>query len=392
MGSFVYLDYNATAPIFPEAADAVREASLRFVGNPSSQHAAGRQARRALEDARERIGELLGARLGSRDGDRLVFTSGGTEANNLALYGIAAGLGDGAASASRERRALFSPAEHPSVANVGAALRRQGWKVDLLPLSPTGVIPTDGLDEWAKASVALVSVTMAPSETGVLQPIAELVAALGNDATIFHTDAVQVVGKEEVDFRRLGVDTFACAAHKFHGPLGIGALVLGPRAQLTPWMTGGAQQDGLRPGSETTALAIGMRCALELCTATAVEVRQRTAELRDRLERGLQQICPQLAVLGGGALRLPNTSNVSFPGLDRQALVMALDQQGIACSIGLACASGAPQRSATHQAMGLSDAIQQGAVRFSLGRYTTTTEIDDALCRISLVYKRLRRD
>jgi cysteine desulfurase len=386
----IYLDHNATAPLFPEVADAIREAALRYPGNPSSQHRWGRAARQALEEARDALAEMLGAKVGE---DRILFTSGGTEANNLALFGLAASQ----QPAAQPGRAIISPMEHSSVAAAAERLRLRGWRVDRPHISTQGVASVPCfralLEDSEQEAVDLVSLTLAHSETGVLQPVAELATILAHSPRPpkFHTDAVQAVGKRHIDFRMLGIDALVCTAHKFHGPLGIGLLILRSGTTLEPNLWGGFQQEGLRPGTETVALAIGMELALRLSLQDLEAEQARLAGLRDHLEELLRRGHPDLVVLGSGAERLGHTLNVSFPGLDRQTLAMALDLEGVAVSTGSACASGSSEPSPVHVEMGLSERVLQGAIRLSLGRNTTRSEIVSAADRMLLICKRLAR-
>jgi cysteine desulfurase len=393
----IYLDHNATAPMLPEVADALREASLRFSGNPASQHAAGRDARRALEAARDRAAELLGARRGGMDADQVIFTSGGTEANNLALYGLLGASPQprpslvGASAESTSPRLIISTLEHPSIARTAAHLAASGTQVDYLPADASGVIRMEPLSRLATRNSQLVSIMLASNETGVLQPVAEIAAICRERGVLVHTDAVQAVGKIPVDFRALGVDALSCTAHKFHGPLGIGALIVRHGVSLDPLMFGGFQQAGLRPGTESVALAVGMVAALEAWAREANSRRSRLSDLRDQLERTLRAADPAAVVVGAAAPRLPHTSNIAFVGLDRQAIVMALDLAGVACSTGSACASGSSEPSPALVAMGLPEEQISGSVRFSLGAATTAAEIDEAARRILNVCNNLRR-
>ncbi len=385
MSSAIYLDHNATSPILPEVADALREASLRYGANPGSQHEPGRQARRALEDARLRIGEVLGARCQGTEADQVVFTSGGTEANNLALFGLTAHF------AAVPGHLVVSGLEHPSIAASAMALESRGWRVDRAPATRAGVVQPETIESLLRPETRLVSLMLASNETGVLQPVAEVARLCGSRGIPLHTDAVQVVGKLPVDFAGLGVATLSCAAHKFHGPLGIGALILGHNVRLRPLVYGGHQQAGLRPGTETVALVLGMRAALECWSREADARAARMRALRDRLEQQILTEEPSATIIGQQVERLPNTSNIAFPGLDRQALVMALDLAGVACSTGSACASGSSEPSVSLVAMGLEKALVDGSIRLSLGATTTAPEIDEAASRILRVCQHLRR-
>jgi cysteine desulfurase len=387
----IYLDHNATAPMLPEVADAVREASLRYGGNPASQHEPGRRARRALEAARERIAGLLGA----APADRLIFTSGGTEANNLALMGMVAQPRPslvGAAAGRASPHILISPLEHPSVARTADHLATHGWTIDRLAADTSGVVRIVELPTLLHPDTRLVSIMLASNETGVLQPIAEIAALCRERNIPVHTDAVQVVGKLPVNFQALGVDALSLAAHKFHGPLGIGALLVRHDATLAPSLHGGFQQASLRPGTESVPLALGMCAALEAWQREADARRERLTAMRDQLERQLTAGDPRAVIIGANAHRLPHTSNIALVGLDRQAVAMALDLAGVACSTGSACASGSSEPSPALVAMGLPDEQISSSIRFSLGATTTPAEIDEAARRILSVLNRLRRD
>lgn len=443
----IYLDHNATAPILPEVASAVHEASLRYPGNPASQHDAGRQARRALEAARRRVGEILGANTAGMDADQVIFTSGGTEANNLALFGLlaastspqsrpsVAGISGGERG---PRRLIVSAIEHPSVMRVAEQLAQLDIQVEKLSVDVHGVVRVGDLEELLvhipsgslpfagrsgegvgsgcqapsplpnlphrgegtgkavdaaldRAPPPLVSVMLANNETGVLQPVGDIAGICRQHGAIVHTDATQAVGKLAVNFRQLDVDALTLAAHKFHGPLGVGALIVRHGVKLQPALFGGFQQAALRPGTESVALAIGLQTALELWEREADERQQRMASLRARFEEAILHGYLDAVVLGANAPRLPQTANVAFVGLDRQAVLMALDLAGIACSSGSACASGSSEPSPTLLAMGLPEAVISSSLRFSLGVTTTAADVDESVCRILSVANRLRR-
>ena len=406
----IYLDHNATSPMLPEVADAMREAALRYHGNPASQHHAGRQARRALEQARTRIAEILGARTVGMDADQLVFTSGGTESNNLAIHGLlrqtaatlrTGGMNPPAHEATSPHPCLIiSAIEHPSITRTAESLalsipaRAGGFippVLQTLGVDAAGVIRLDKLESLLTPATQLASIMLASNETGVLQPVAAAAAICRRHGVLLHTDATQVVGKLPVNFTELGVDALTATAHKFHGPVGVGVLLLRHGVQLTPLMHGGFQQAALRPGTETVALAVGMQTALECWQRDAEARRQRMSDLRDRFERALLVGWPAAVVIGHAVPRLPHTSNIALVGLNRQALVMALDLAGVACSSGSACASGSSEPSPTLLAMGLPEEQISSSVRFSLGAWTTAAEIEDAARRILNVCNNLRR-
>jgi cysteine desulfurase len=377
----IYLDNNATTLIHPEVAEAMADCDLAGYMNPASQHGPGRRARRVLEEARERIAELLGANVSRTDADRLVFTSGGTEANNLAIRGLAG---------RESSRVILSAIEHPSVVGAGEHLQLRGFDVQRLQVSRDGVVDVDHLRQLIDRRTRLVSVMLANNETGVLQPVAEIAAVCSEFGVRLHTDAVQVAGKLPVDFQSLGVAAMTISAHKFHGPRGIGALIVGPGVPLEGILFGGFQQWGLRPGTESVTLAVGMCTALEIWHREADKRAARMSALRDQFERVLQT-ATGIAVNGAAAPRLPHTSNISFPGQDRQALLMALDLAGVACSTGSACASGSSEPSPVLLAMQCPRAIVESSLRFSLSAQTTSAEIELACSRILHVLQQLRQ-
>jgi cysteine desulfurase len=424
----IYLDHNATTPTRPEVVEAMARSGLAAYANPASQHRPGQQARRALEDAREAIAELLDADLAPPRRDRLIFTSGGTEANNLAILGIAQGSpasprplaeeGQGV----RAGRIIISAAEHPSIIEAAEHLLELGWRLDTLGLTPQGVVRIEQLPPLLEGDLPrLVSVQLANHETGVLQPVAEIAALCNRTGVPCHTDAVQVVGKLPVSFRALDVSAMSISAHKFQGPPGIGALLLRDGVPLAPLAFGGHQQEGLRPGTESVPLAVGMATALELCRKEQDESARRLTSLRDRFEAGLRAALPNIVVHGAALTmdsvgqtflsagpspassmvpvrtgtsapldpRLPQTSNVAFPGLDGEVLRMALDVAGVACSVGAACSSGSTELSPTLRAMNLPGSLVSSSLRFSLGATTTETDVDEAIRRIVHVCRAL---
>jgi cysteine desulfurase len=380
----IYLDHNATTPTRPEVVEAMATSGAAAYANPASQHRPGQQARRALEDAREAIAEILGADLTPPRRDRLIFTSGGTEANNLAVLGIAR------AREEQSRRIVISAGEHQSVIEPAEHLLEQGWRLDTLGLTPQGVVRLEQLTPLLEGELPrLVSVQLANHETGVLQPVAEIAAICNRAGVPCHTDAVQVVGKLPVSFRDLDVSALSLSAHKFQGPPGIGALILRDGVPIAPLMFGGHQQDGLRPGTESVPLAVGMATALDLWAKEQDEHARRLTALHDRFESGLRAALPNIVVHGTDAKRLPQTSNIAFPGVDGEVLRMALDLGGVACSVGSACSSGSTELSPTLRAMELPNTLVSSSLRFSLGATTTEAEIDEAIRRIAHVCRQL---
>jgi cysteine desulfurase len=392
----IYLDHNACTPLLPEVAEAMRACWAEPCLNPASQHSFGRRARRILEDARERIAELLGAETSGTHADRVIFTSGGTEANNLAIRGLLRAWSRALSRSDCRTPAalphlIISPLEHPSITSVADDLARQGWHVDRLGVSGDGVIQAADVPALIRPETRLVAAMLGQNETGVLQPVAELARICSDCGIPLHTDAAQVAGKLPANFRALGVATMAVAAHKFHGPVGVGALVVRRNIELAPQLFGGFQQAGLRPGTEPVALAVGMCRALELWHAEQNERTERMRALRDRFEQIILAGWPAAEIIGAAAERLPHTSNVGFVGLDRQALFMALDLAGVACSAGSACASGSSEPSPAHIAMGLEPTVISSALRFSFGITTTDEEVDESARRILHCCNDLRR-
>jgi cysteine desulfurase len=371
----IYLDNNATTLLLPAAAEAMRPFLADLFGNPASSHSIGRRARRALEDARESVAAHLGAHA-----DEVLFTSGATEANNLALFGL---CGEPPA------HLLASPIEHPSVAEPLRRLSETGFTLDLLPVDAQGRVCADALPDALRPDTRLVAVMFANHETGALQPIHRLTEMLQGRA-LFHCDAVQAVGKIAVHFHDLGVDTLSLSAHKFHGPQGIGALLVRRGVKLLPRTWGGHQQHGRRPGTEPVALAVGLGCALDHACRERTERLAHVHRLRTRF---LDQLRTSAApvVINGPDDGIPHTINVSFPGLKADVLLMNLDLAGVACSTGSACSSGSLLPSPVLQAMRVAEAVLHSAMRFSLSSLLSLDEIDEAARRITAVVARLRR-
>lgn len=370
----IYLDNNATTPLLPAVADAMRPYLTEIFGNPASAHAAGRRARQALEDSRESVAALLGAYP-----EEVIFTSGATESNNLAMFGLAG---------EPPAHLIASPIEHPSVVEPLHQLAEAGFAVDYLPVDDRGCVRVAALTEVPRPDTRLLAVMLANHETGAVQPIRQLVETLQGRA-LFHCDAVQAVGKMPVYFHDLGVDTLALSAHKFHGPKGVGALLVRRGVKLRPRTWGGHQQQGRRPGTEPVALAVGLARALEYACK---EMTERLIHVRRLRQRFLDRLRTESAplVLNGPDDGIPHTINVSFPGLKGDLLLMNLDLAGVACSTGSACSSGSLLPSPVLQAMGVPDAVLRSALRFSLSPLLTLDEIDEAARRIVAVVARLR--
>jgi cysteine desulfurase len=371
----IYLDNNATTPVLPAVWEAMRSLLTDTFGNPASAHRAGRRARQALEDARERTAALLGAFT-----DEVIFTSGATEANNLALFGLAG---------EPPAHLLTSPIEHPSVAEPMQRLTQRGFTVDRLAVDAKGVVPAAALLDHLHPETRLLSVMLANNETGAVQPIREMAEFL-DPQTAFHCDAAQAVGRIPVHFHELGVTALTLSAHKFHGPKGAGALLVRRQTQLQPQFLGGHQQRGLRPGTEPVALAVGLATALDLAKREAETREQHILRLRTLFLAHLQELAAPVVLNGPSVGGIPHTLNLSFPGCRAESLLMNLDLAGVACSTGSACSSGSLLPSPVLQAMRVPDEVLHSAMRFSLSPLLSENEVLEAARRIEQVVRRLR--
>lgn len=361
----IYLDHNATTPVAPE----VREAMLPFLGerfgNPSSGHQRGFEARLAVEYARRRVASLIGANAGE-----IIFTSGGTEANNLALVGVLRARGVAGA------HAVASAIEHPAVLEPLEALRREGLQLTLVRPRSDGTVDPDAVVEAFRAETVLVSLMHSNNELGTLQPVAEVARIARRRGILVHTDAAQSVGKVPIDVAGLGVDLLSVAGHKLYAPKGIGALWVRPGTQLVPLIYGGGQEHRLRPGTEPVPAIVGLGAACALAERDLDEFGPRVGALRDLLEQRLTEGLDGVRVNGAGTPRVPSTSHVSFPALDGAALLAAVPE--IMASTGSACHTGVTEPSHVLTAIGLGPDAARGAMRFSPGRSTTREDIERA--------------
>ena len=384
----IYLDNNSTTVIDPSVVKVMTACFAAEYVNPASQHRAGQIARRRLEEFRSKIVELLGGTTEGMEADRLVFTSGGTESNNLAVLGLAMEADPSKRSDDDPKQILVSAIEHPSVIAAGQALVEQGFSVRSIPVDRNGVVKVEEIRKLLNEPTRLVSVMLANNETGVIQPVQEISEICRDQGVLLHTDAVQAVGKIDVNFSELGVDALSLTAHKLHGPRGIGALLMKHSVTPRPIIFGGFQQMAIRPGTEDVALVAGLHRALQLHSP---ERHQRMLQLRDQLQASILDACPDTVVNGGDAPRTPHTLNLSFPGINRQALLMAADMAGLAISTGSACASGSSEPSPVLVAMGADSDVIEGSIRISLGAFTTASEINQAGERIVKLANDLRR-
>ena len=376
----IYLDHNATTPVAPRVVDAVTGVLRDQFGNASSVHTFGQSAKSCVDDARSAVATLLGA--GPQE---IVFTSGGTEADNLAIRGVA----DAQESTSR-RHLIASAIEHEAVLNTFKALARRGWTTSLLPVDDTGIVDPAALESVITDATALVSVMHANNEIGTVQPIPELAAIAHRHGVLFHTDAVQSVGKIPVVVDDLDVDLVSLSGHKFNGPKGVGALWVRRGSRLTATVTGGRQERNRRAGTENVPGIVGLGKAARLAAEKLEREGARLGQLRDQLEVGILEVVPGTVVNGDREHRVPNTTNISFDRVEAESLLIALDLEGIAVSTGSACSSGALEPSHVLRAMGFSPHRTQNAIRFSLGMENTADEIDRVVALLPGVVEKLR--
>ena len=384
----VYLDFNATTPVEPEVLDAMLPYFSVEFANAASIHTPGQRARAAVETAREQVAALIGARP-----QEIVFTSGGTESDNHAIFGIVSpSLTSFASSTSLTSppHLITTAIEHEAVLNTCQALEKGGVRVTYLPTDAQGQINLDDLRRAICPETVLITVMHANNELGTVQPL-EGIGRIAKEADIyFHTDAVQSAGKIPINVNSLQVDLLSISGHKLYAPKGIGALYVRGGTRLRQLLYGGHHQRGFRPGTENVAGIAGFGKAAELARKSFAEDAQRVAALRDKLQQGLLQCVPQSRVNAGAAARTPNTTNIVFPGVEGEALLIALDLKGLACSTGAACSSGAVEPSHVLTAIGLPPEEARASLRFSLGRHTTPADIDFALNVVPAAVAQLR--
>ena len=372
----IYLDNNATTPVLPEVFEAMRPYFGEQFGNASSIHHHGQQTRAAVEDARESVAALLGCR-----GSEIVFTSGGTEADNLAIAGLV-GAGDHVITSSIEHHAVLLACKH---------LEEIGVEVTVLPVDSRSVVDPDEVRRALRPSTKLISVMMANNETGVLQPVEEIGRIAAEAGVCFHTDAVQAAGKVEIDVERIGCDALSISGHKIHAPQGVGALCVRKGLRLQPLFYGGRHERSRRAGTENVPGIVGLGKAAQIAKeALDRSDDKKMAAMRDRLQQGILAQVEDAAVSGDGAARVPNTANIHFDHIDGEAMVIALDLKGVAVSTGAACSSGAIEPSHVLVAMGLRPDQARASIRFSLGKQTVAEDIDIALALVPETVARLR--
>ena len=375
-----YFDHNATTPVAPEVLRDLTATLVEVSGNASSIHHFGQAAKQRLEGARRQIAARIGC-----DAKEIVFTSGGTESDNLAIFGITRRIITGATGRAK-KHVITSTIEHPAVLNACAQLEREGAEVTYLPVDHEGVVQLNELKRALRPSTVLVTIMHANNETGVLQPVREIAAMAHASRAVFHSDGVQVAGRLPVNVHELGVDLYSISGHKFGAPKGIGALYARKGTPLEPISFGGHHERDRRAGTENVPGASALGRAAELAWDWNA-----TASLRDRLESGILARVPGIAVNGSIAHRLPNTTNIRFDGIEGEAIVIALDLRGYAVSSGSACSSGAVEPSHVLLAMGLSPAQARSSVRFSLGPENTEAEVDGLIEAVAASVEHLRR-
>jgi len=376
----VYLDHNATTPLDPRVFEAMKPYLIEAFGNASSPHHHGRVAKQALEESRGIVAEAIGARP-----EGIIFTSGGTEADNLAIRGIS--------YRKRERKGhiITSSIEHHAVLRTCNALEKDGFTVTYLPVDSQGRVDPDDLRKSIRKDTILISVMYANNETGVVEPVSEMVKIAQEYGVPFHSDAVQAVGKISVDLRELYTDLLSLSSHKIYGPKGIGALVVGDGIELSPVLTGGHHEGGLRAGTENIPGIVGFAHALRIAREEIDTYQTRVSALRDKLESGLLDGIGHVEIHGIEAERLPHTTSISFASVEAESILLHLDLKGIAASSGSACTTGEPEPSHVLLAMGISPEIARGSIRISLGRENTGEEVDYTVNVLKDAVRQLRR-
>lgn len=373
----VYLDHSATTPVDPRVFEAMKPYLVEAYGNPSSIYRAGQDVRRAVEDSRERVADLLGAKP-----KEIVFTSGGTESDNTAIKGVALNRGSG--------HIITSAVEHPAVLKVVAWLEKQGFQATYIGVGSDGIVDPDDVRKAIQPDTIIISIMHANNEVGALQPIEEIAAIAREREVLFHTDAVQSTGKLPIDVDRMGIDLLSLSAHKIYGPKGIGVLYVKKGTKCDPCIHGGHQEWGKRGGTENVAGIVGLGKAAEIATAEMGKDAERIGRLRDRLEKGLQERIPDLLFNGHREKRLYSISSVCVKYVEGEAMLLRLDFHGIAASSGSACTSGSLEPSHVLLAMGISAEIAHSSLRFSLGRVNSEEHIDKVLDTLPPIVEKLR--
>lgn len=375
----VYLDHNATTPILPEVLEVMLQCCRSDFGNPSSVHQYGRKTRVRIDEARDRVADMLGAPAAS-----ISFCSGGTEANNTILKGVAA------ARKEHGRHLVTSGIEHPAVLDTCAYLAQQGYAVTYVPVNEHGVVEPNAVREALTDETILVSIMHANNEVGTVQPIANIARMVHDRGILMHTDAVQTFGKMPLKVDELGVDFLSFSGHKLYAPKGIGGWYGRSQTTLLPLIHGGHQERGWRSGTENVAGIVALGEACSIASRDMQGEWERQEQLRQRLEHSILELIPGVRIQGADTARLPNTSNVAFAGVEGETLLMSLDLQGVAISTGSACSSGSLEPSHVLQAIGVPETYLYGALRFSLGRTTTLEDIEYVLTILPGIVEKAR--
>lgn len=374
----IYLDNNATTCVAPEVFEAMTPYLTEFYGNPSSIHRFGGQLAAKVEEARAQLGALIGAQ-----NSEIIFTSCGTESDTTAIRSALS-------ICPKRRKIVISKVEHPAVLNLGKELERNGYKVSIIPVDARGRLDMDRAREMIDSETAVVSVMWANNETGNIQPVLELGEIARKNGALFHTDAVQAVGKVPMNLAELPIDMLSLSGHKFHAPKGIGALYVKRGVRFHPYIIGGHQEHGRRAGTENLASIVGMGKAAELALANITHENTAVKALRDKLEQGVLASIPAVRINGDVEHRLPNTANISFEYIEGESILMLLDMHKICASSGSACTTGSLEPSHVLRAMGVPYTAAHGSIRFSFSRYNTEAEVDRVLEVLPPVIARLR--
>ena len=373
----VYLDHNATTPLDPRVFEAMKPYFTDVYGNPSSPHHYGRLAKQALEESRAVVAEAIGAKP-----EEIIFTSGGTESDNLALRGIAYHKGKG--------HIITTSVEHHAVLKTCKDLENDGFSITYLPVDSQGRVAPDEVKKSIRKDTILISIMYANNETGVIEPVAEIGRIAREWGIQFHSDAVQAMGKIEVNVKKLGVSLLSLSSHKIYGPKGIGALFVKDGVQLSPLTTGGSHEQGMRAGTENIPAIVGFAQALKIAAEEMATYHTKVLYLRDKLESALLENFSQVTIHSSKAERLPHTSCIGFASVEAESILLHLDLKGIAASSGSACTTGEPEPSHVLLAMGVPTELAQGAIRISLGKENTGDEIDYTVDVLQNVISQLR--
>ncbi len=375
----IYLDHNSTTPLHPEVLEAILPYYKEAFGNPSTIYSFGQETRKATDEAREKVANLIGA-----SPEEIIFTSGGTEADNLALKGVAAAL------EKKGKHIVASSIEHHAVLSTLKYLEKRGYKVSFLPVDEHGWLDPGEVEEAITSQTVLISVMHANNEVGTIEPISEIGEIAQKAGIYLHTDAVQTIGKIKVNVDDLKVDLLSLSAHKFYGPKGVGALYVRKGTRIYPLLHGGYQERRRRAGTENVAGIVGLGKAAEIAPKEMVQQSRRESNLRDRLEKMIRENINHCQLNGHPTQRLPNTLNISFEFIEGESLILNLDLKGIAASTGSACTSGSLEPSHVLMAMGVAPEIAQGSIRFSLGRDNRKEDIDYTVENLVEIVTRLR--